>query len=1029
MLKPRPADSNWPNHEELFMQHYQWLMGWALRMTDQNQEQAEDLVHDCFVHFTICRPSLEAIGENLEGYFYTMLRNLHLSQVRRASRLRETIVPLPELSLLDYDSVEFGLKALEQQAQEQLQLQVQDELRSICQYACLRKETSKAGSVLLLRFFHGYYPMEIARILKSPRGAVDELLRAARTEARVFLANPASLGFVNHHPLSVPADNKTKRGAEDFLAELGHSIWRSPKRNDCLSFARLQALYQPDGTENVDHASLAHIVSCERCLDEVNRLLDLPLLSTRYPMNTLGKDTRPKDKPGGGGPSGAGGASGGSSDEFLRRSRKRRREVLDHRPKELRISVNGFVIGSHHISSGVNKQTVSVNVEEKIGFVEVFSEREVRMLFCSVNMPPDGPVEHKERVELTDGRTLEMTLSFDGPWPALHVVYEDPAFGEATARQSENVLRESSDQAALTTEPTDTTRSKDQINFPHFISHTWQRLFGSVQAWRLFAKPSVVTALFAVVLVAVLLFLYLRPAPPLSASDVLSRSVIAEDAELVARPDVAIHRTVNLEERLQSGELVAQNRIDIWQSASTETGRVKAARVYDEKNQLIAGVWTKRDGARLIYHHGAKPQVQPAEGQGNQAAGLLDSDSIWRLEPSPKTFTTIVRDPAKTAIEERPDSYLISYSNDSGSGSGVLLRAMLVLSKTDLHATEQTLVVRRGDGVHEYKFAESGFARHPVNAVAPNVFEPDAEVLGNISERSKVKVENETAPSSLLVPHPAVAATAELEVEVVDLLNRANALTGEQITVNRPAGGALQVNAIVETEGRKREILQALSSVANNPAVRIQIETVAEAAERQARQAKSPAGPITSSQVEIAKAAIPADAELRSYLSGRKGLSGEALEEEIRRYGDRIMARSQQARMQALALKQIVERFSLDDLRTLSPEARAKWMAMVRERATTFQRASASLRRELEPLFPGLSASGEADSKIDVTSDAGLVQGVKRLYELAAGDDEAVSRSFSVYAQSQQLAPVRQAQFWHSLRSAEALAARIALAR
>src|SRR5260370_20214684 len=254
-----------------------------------------------------------------------MLRNLHLSQVRRATRLRETIVALTEHSLLDYDSVEFGLKALEQQAQEQLQLQIQDELKSICQYACVRKETSKAGSVLLLRFFHGYYPMEIAKILKSPRGAVDELLRAARTEARVYLSNPSSLGFVNHNPLSLPSDNKTKRAAQDFLAELGHSIWRSPKGDDCLSFARLQALYQPDGTENIDNASLAHVVSCERCLDEVNRLLDLPLLSTRYPMNTLGKDTRPKDKQSRGVQSAAGGAGGGSCHDFLRRSRKRRR--------------------------------------------------------------------------------------------------------------------------------------------------------------------------------------------------------------------------------------------------------------------------------------------------------------------------------------------------------------------------------------------------------------------------------------------------------------------------------------------------------------------------------------------------------------------------------------------------------------------------------------------------------------------------------------------------------------------------------
>lgn len=1028
MLKPWPANSKRPNHEDLFIQHYQWLIGWALRMTDQNQEQAEDLVHDCFVHFTISRPRLEAIGGNLEGYLYTMLRNLHLSHVRRATRIRETVIALPDHSLLDYDSVEFGLKALEQQAQEQLLLKIQDELRGICHYACARKETSKAGSVLLLRFFHGYYPMEIARILKTPRGAVDELLRAARAEARVYLTNPASLGFVSQRPLTVIAADSTKRDAEDFLAELGRSIWGSQKGDDCLSVADLQARYQSEGSASIDNATLAHIVSCEYCLDEVNRLLDLPLLSTRYPMNTLGKDTRPNNRAGGGGPSGAGGAGGGSSDEFLNRSRKRRRDVLDHRPKELRISVNGFVIGSHQISSRVNKQTVSVNVEEKIGFVEVFSEREVRMLFCNVNIPPDGPVEQKERVELSDGRALEMTLSFDGQWPALHVVYEDPAFSEAV--KPETILREATDEVPATVPPTGIMNSKDQVRFlPRFVSNARRRLIGSGDAWRLLAKPGVITSVFACLFIAVLLFVYMKPAPKLSASDVLTKSAMVEDADIAARPDVALHRTVNLEERLGSDELVARNRIDIWQSASSQTGTVKAARVYDEKNQLVAGVWTKRDGTRLLYHHGARAQVQPPENQENQSAALLDSDSIWRLEPSARSFTALVRDTTKISIEEKPDSYVISYGNESGSSAGLLHRAKLVLNKRDLHAIEQTLVVQRGDGLHEYKFTESGFARHPVNAVAPNVFEPDAELLGKLNEGSKAKTESDTAPTSSLIPPPSVAATAELEVEVVGLLNRANAFLGEQISVNRPAGGALHVNAIVETEERKSEILQALSSVSNNPAVRIQVETVAEAAERQARQAKSSSGPITSSQVEIANVAIPADAELRSYFSTRKGLSGAQLEEEIRYYSDRVMAHSQRGRMQALALKQIVERFSLDDLRALSPETRAKWLAMVHERASAFQRESASLRRELEPLFPGLTTSGEANAEIELTNDDGLARGVRRLYELASADDEAVSRSFSVYAQSPQSAPVKQAQFWRSLRSAEALAARIQAVR
>jgi DNA-directed RNA polymerase specialized sigma24 family protein len=40
----------------------------------------------------------------------------------------------------------------------------------------VRKETSKAGSVLLLRFFRGYYPSELAQVLRTPRQVVDTWL-------------------------------------------------------------------------------------------------------------------------------------------------------------------------------------------------------------------------------------------------------------------------------------------------------------------------------------------------------------------------------------------------------------------------------------------------------------------------------------------------------------------------------------------------------------------------------------------------------------------------------------------------------------------------------------------------------------------------------------------------------------------------------------------------------------------------------------------------------------------------------------
>jgi DNA-directed RNA polymerase specialized sigma24 family protein len=45
MLK-RQAVSPPTSHEDLFIQRYRWLMDSALRLTNRDHEQAEDLVHD-----------------------------------------------------------------------------------------------------------------------------------------------------------------------------------------------------------------------------------------------------------------------------------------------------------------------------------------------------------------------------------------------------------------------------------------------------------------------------------------------------------------------------------------------------------------------------------------------------------------------------------------------------------------------------------------------------------------------------------------------------------------------------------------------------------------------------------------------------------------------------------------------------------------------------------------------------------------------------------------------------------------------
>ena len=53
--------------ERLFTERYEGLLAWAMGLTNQQREVAEDLVQDCFVQFMLGRTRLEEI-ENIDGY-------------------------------------------------------------------------------------------------------------------------------------------------------------------------------------------------------------------------------------------------------------------------------------------------------------------------------------------------------------------------------------------------------------------------------------------------------------------------------------------------------------------------------------------------------------------------------------------------------------------------------------------------------------------------------------------------------------------------------------------------------------------------------------------------------------------------------------------------------------------------------------------------------------------------------------------------------------------------------------------------
>jgi DNA-directed RNA polymerase specialized sigma24 family protein len=1008
-------------HADLFMDRYNELLERTSQLTGHDRGRAEDLLHDAFVQFTCGHADLSAIHD-VDRYLFGIIRHLHLSNVRRAMR---SINGLP---IIEYDSAESGLRVKDACQQ----MVVSEQLRAICRYACARKETAKAGSVLILRFFHGYYPEEIAHLLRVSHPAIKEQIRYARSEARLYIEDPGRLTFMRDSSIEATGAQIAKPSS-DLLTELRSAIFRC-KSGPCLSAKNLSDLYLPEEAVGPTCSHLAHIVSCRRCLDEANGMLGLPLIAERYAPDTIGNGSRKSGRHGG--PPKNGTTSGDGADrDKLRKSLRRAKEVFEHEPRELFIAVNGYRVGSQEVSSDQMVQTHTVQIMEPVGFVEIFSEQEVRMLMLEVSPLPEGEVVQSARSELSGERTLEVSLDFSGAWPTVQVIYRDPQMKpeQSTYRMEmkprlavEQIGESEVGRRRVRAAEAPSSRSLDRWRAP--FRGGWVGLFQT--------KRIPVIALFVLVFVAALVLYTRMPGrPDISAPNLLGRSKANEET-LIARPDEVVHRTFYLEKmRSAGGGLISRHRIEVWQSGEKKT---KARRVYDEsdRGRMISGEWTRPDGSRIVYERGMKLSELPPATASDKIG------DVWQIDPSAADFLSIVggeEGAAKAKVESRTNAYAITYSPDAGPESGsqnggqskpLLTHAVLVLSRSDLHATEASLVLQQGDELREYRFVETSFERRPSNAVAPAVFEPEPELIGKAGVTTtpsgapaKVRADGPTAPSPVIA-----VASAELEIRVLELLSRIGADLGQEVMVSRTPDGPIKLEAAVETERRKREILSALSPIASHPAVRLEIETVAEAQERTLKRLASQPGGVAATSIRVAtesimaKESIPAQAEVRRYLAA-KGIAGQRMDEEMSRFVNDILVRDRRAKQHAWALVGLADRFSPEDLRTLDPDAKRRRLAMIRSHAQAYRMEVRSLREVLDAIFgqPSSGAESQSAGAISQNSDDGDVsQSIKVMVNLATVAHEGIIWAFTIGSgKPVGSVPLKAVAFLHSLSKAE----------
>jgi RNA polymerase sigma factor (sigma-70 family) len=1030
-------DETSPSRGELFLQRYNRLLDWAMKLTNQRRAAAEDLVHDAFVQFMLCR--LDSIN-NLDGYLYGMLRKMRISQLRRSA---QQINKMYHLRIADYDSAEGGLVAVlraESHAADS-RIQIQEELQQICQYVCARKETSKSASILILRFFLGYFPREIAKILRCQDRAVRDLLMTARREVKLYLNSPEQLKFFagnigNGNNGQKIGDGLKWHSTGDLLHELRNTIFRS-RQHECLTEDQIKNIYDDEAPNNaLDCARLAHIVSCIGCLEQINRILQLPPLLHRFPTDMLGPDNRrngPED--------GDGSAPGGLNGRAI--SQQRLRQAYEHRPQELSVSVNGFIIGSLKISGETNELILNRNGDEPVEFIEVFSEQGIRLMFFEPR-PSAGEGSQEDCVELSDGRRLQVSYDPGKEWSSFQIAYSDPEFSRAEEPARLKLVESPIPEPVATNihsepqrSPAEPDRSLPSVkgsspqpsSLPNQsgagvvgdkLADLWRALAASVRllfSSQLWSHPGRVTA-FIVSLILISLLIHGQLAPSINAASILARANSIEE-KINSDPGVVQHRIMDYEERHPAdGRVISRWRIEDYRSGARG---INVRRLFDEGNRLIAGEWRKADGTRTLYGLEGAPKAF-----SQLSAQSLNLDDVWQIDLSAKEFAALIKDSDAATIVETARTYVIRYQpvvSSHAQAMAQLISAVITLSKKDLYPIEQTLVVRQANETREFQLKERSYQQLPVSRVSPDKFEPEPELIG--SNRSTGQPVDVASAAPTPEPSPSIMATPDLEVEVIRLLNQVNAFSRDQLSVTRTSKGLIIVDAIIDTDERKQELVRALDPVRNHPAIKINILTAVEAAARQAGQRSRTVVNLTGdNEVRFPKKDPPAYPELRRYFSER-GNPNERITDATDKFADTALRRSRRTLEHARAMKQIAARFSSEQLKTLGEKSLVQWRTMIREHAQAFQSEVTMLRRELEPIFLPPNFVNETQPEAQFTSDADLVSAVGRLFDFSSAIDKDVRSAFSISTADPANIEIKLPQFWRSLKSAEGLAALI----
>ena len=907
--------------EQVLERYYGQLVEWGTLLTRGDEAKAQDLVHDFCLNITVTKPDLNGIA-NLDGYLYKSLRHIYLSGLARSSR-----EALQFVNIAEFDSVQFAL--VPRQMGDPLQRQT--DLRRICCYSVWRKAQTKSASYFILRFFHGYHHQEIADLACTPISAIYNKLRTFRVEVRSYLEQPGKLQFTSRDVPPAPDLHWTPLSSIDLFKELRNTILNA-RTGDCLPEAELIALYGPDPHKAISCSLLSHIVSCERCLALVDSHLRRPTLKDREPLDKIG------DVAYGAGTE-AGKSPGMSRERLLRSVRRYTTEVLEHRPRTLSIAVDGKILASHDVQAQRNVLSARIERPENASFVEVFSEQGLRLALISIGeLPPEGPHGQTQRVDLSDDRWVDLSLSFDGLGLNSEVVYFDPALAPELTEESDS-------DAFVRILPRPEPNRTDNGSIL-----SWPRVSPWLSSVRKFLRPAAPVPVIAWSLVIACVFCVAgyfvfrgdKTVPALNARAVLNRSIRAEAASLEGQTD---HQVFRFEEATIDGSILKQGTIDLWKDGD---GKRYMRRLYDAQHRLVAAEWMQRNSDRGNY-----PMTEDSQPSG--ADRELLADDLWKQDVSPEAFRALNGNNAQIRATE--DGYELTTA-ELGISHPQLISATLVLDR-HFHPIREVMRIRNGSDVRELRFVEADHERRPTSSVPDAIFDPQDQGLRSSMERHP------------LIPRGIASEVqlAELQIAVLYQLNNLNADASEPLEVEQTADGHVRIAGLVADDDRKQQLTSRLDLLDDHQLLQVQIVSPNDVQKHGKKSSRSLTGPV--SMYDLGQTKPPADAALRAYFQAQ-GLSQEPLDAAVSGFSREALGHSQRALQNASALRRLSVTFSTAELRSVSLTSQQQWTEMVAKHAAALEVELRALHDQLARLSPSpeqLPRGMDDDSVIETPAE------------------------------------------------------------